>query len=539
MRGRVIATALLALGATAAPASAGTWAKVSSDYQSNITIPALVQDGSDTLVAWQLNTSPSTQEVDAQRFASTAAKPYTPSGPRLISFAGYSGVGNPALFSTATGVQLAVEGTRSITPGETVTGFLLAGRNPDGTFATPAVAGTPYSGDVDALALPDGTPILATNFQGAIYVLRGVVPGQLGTTPRRRSAAAAATTRRSGSTPPAGCGWPGTRTPRPTSGSTCSSSTRPAARRSGRRRRLRRARASTTTASTSPWPAPPTCRVVYGSGPASAENTIVSWAPGEASPTTIATVEVNAEPGRVVTAAYRADGKLWVAWWDGKTYRYTLGDATGKGGQVLDAGIPVFASGFSPSAYRAELAGGRQRPRAGDQLERLARGERVRRLRQPRRLRDRAAGDPGARPARRDRDDDTGRQGLPDPGAVPRPELVRQAVQGPCRDPDPHAARGASAAAPKLPGDGPVVLGTRGTVKLPAGKKVRFYMTVSKAALLKTPFHTEGGFRVAETRLRVWLKTPKGEVLTVRDGRIKVSIARITSGALPGLRGIL
>ena len=84
-----------------------------------------------------------------------------------------------------------------------------------------------------------------------------------------------------------------------------------------------------------------------------------------------------------------------------------------------------------------------------------------------------------------------------------------------------------------------MVLGTRGTVKLPAGKKVRFYMTVSKAALLKTPFHTEGGFRVAETRLRVWLKTPRGEVLTVRDGRIKVSIARIRSGALPGLRGIL
>jgi hypothetical protein len=28
-------------------------------------------------------------------------------------------------------------------------------------------------------------------------------------------------------------------------------------------------------------------------------------------------------------------------------------------------------------------------------------------------------------------------------------------------------------------------------------------------------------------------------VLTVRDGRIRVSIARIKSGALPGLRGIL
>ena len=40
----------------------------------------------------------------------------------------------------------------------------------------------------------------------------------------------------------------------------------------------------------------------------------------------------------------------------------------------------------------------------------------------------------------------------------------------------------------------------------PKGKKgkIRFYITVSKAQLLKAPFSTEGGSRVAETRLRVW-----------------------------------
>jgi hypothetical protein len=68
---------------------------------------------------------------------------------------------------------------------------------------------------------------------------------------------------------------------------------------------------------------------------------------------------------------------------------------------------------------------------------------------------------------------------------------------------------------------------------------VRFYMTISKAELLKAPFTTVGGNRVANTRLRVWLKTASGEELTVRDGRIAVSIARIKSGALPGLAGIL
>jgi hypothetical protein len=90
-----------------------------------------------------------------------------------------------------------------------------------------------------------------------------------------------------------------------------------------------------------------------------------------------------------------------------------------------------------------------------------------------------------------------------------------------------------------LPGDSPIVLGTRAGLALPAHSKVRFYLTVSKAALLSSPFTTVGANRVAETRLRVWVKTPKGELLTVRDGHIKVSIARIHSGALPGLEGIL
>jgi hypothetical protein len=93
-----------------------------------------------------------------------------------------------------------------------------------------------------------------------------------------------------------------------------------------------------------------------------------------------------------------------------------------------------------------------------------------------------------------------------------------------------------------LPGDTKLVLGTRARFAVPkaAKSRIRFYITVSKAQLLKAPFSTEGRSRVAETRLRVWY-APKGskESLSVRDGRIKVSIARIKSGALPGLGGIL
>src|SRR3954470_17832490 len=98
------------------PAQAG-WSKVSSDYAGNTTIPALAPDGADTIVAWRLETSPSTQEIDAQRFASTLEASYRPLGPRPVSYAGCSGLGNPARFPAPAGLQLVVEGRRSVSSG--------------------------------------------------------------------------------------------------------------------------------------------------------------------------------------------------------------------------------------------------------------------------------------------------------------------------------------------------------------------------------------------------------------------------------------
>ena len=90
-----------------------------------------------------------------------------------------------------------------------------------------------------------------------------------------------------------------------------------------------------------------------------------------------------------------------------------------------------------------------------------------------------------------------------------------------------------------LPGDGSV-LGAKSGIKIASTRrKLRIDIPINKAALLNVDFTTDGGFRVGETRMRVILKTPLGNALTVRDGRIRVSIARIQSGALPGLQGIL
>jgi hypothetical protein len=90
-----------------------------------------------------------------------------------------------------------------------------------------------------------------------------------------------------------------------------------------------------------------------------------------------------------------------------------------------------------------------------------------------------------------------------------------------------------------LPGDGRV-LGSKSGIKIkPTKRKLRIDVPITKARLLDLDFTTVGGYRVGETRTRVILRTPGGDALTVRDGRIRVSIERIRSGALPGLQGIL
>jgi hypothetical protein len=90
-----------------------------------------------------------------------------------------------------------------------------------------------------------------------------------------------------------------------------------------------------------------------------------------------------------------------------------------------------------------------------------------------------------------------------------------------------------------LPGDG-AVLGSKTGIKIKTTqRKLRIDIPIKKARLLDVDFTTVGGFRVGETRIRVLLRTGLGPALTVRDGRIRVSIARIQSGALPGLEGIL
>ncbi|MDX6569571.1 MAG: hypothetical protein QOH15_2149 [Gaiellales bacterium] len=278
------------------------------------------------------------------------------------------------------------------------------------------------------------------------------------------------------------------------------------------------------------------CRVVYLSGDG---KRLLSWAPGEPAPTTIVTVGRDEGIG-VFNAAYKADGRLWVGWikrpaLTDSIAQFTLGDVRGAGQPSYPVSLQKLGTPYhlrlQPIGEALLMVGNFTTPGGGSSSSQWAN----------------LVGIPGAVV------DNSGPKDVPlQSGTKKGTFRIAVIFKAPSQCGSSCKARseirsrtGVCAAAclasgaKKLPGDGPVVIGTRGTFTVPGTKKIHFYLDVTKAALLKTPFHTEGGFRVGDTRLRVYITTAAGTVLAVRDGHIKVSIARIKSGALPGLTGIL
>ena len=87
-------------------------------------------------------------------------------------------------------------------------------------------------------------------------------------------------------------------------------------------------------------PVAPGCRVAYRTED---NHHVVTWAPGESAPTTVATIGKNDTLGQL-HAAYRSDGRLWVGWVvrpgvGDPTVQFTLGDVRGAGGASYPVGL--------------------------------------------------------------------------------------------------------------------------------------------------------------------------------------------------------
>ena len=542
---RIVAVAAtLALTAVALPVASAdtTWTKVSTDYDTNIVVPSLGLSGSTAVVAWTQETGPSSSDLNAVSFTTSPTKDVIGAASSKVA-QGWAEIDfTHGLFpAPGGGLQLAFAGIHSTATGDPLIGLTTSLRNVDGSWAPPFVVGsggTPWTG-----VLSGATPIVATGGSGGINIYTGAVfhpagpdqnlqsqlGGCCGYQPKLALDSAGRLWIAWYSNATAGTGL-FVQQLDPTTGAPAGAPMKAPASESAYNNSFGSALTCAAT-----------CRLVYGnSPPAGPANAVVSWWPGQSAPTTIANLAGSGESaGRVLTAAYRADGRLWTAWFDGKTYRASLGDATGAGGQAQDAGSP---KGAASGAYA--LAG----MAVGDNLLLAAN------------YAWKKAGDPSpfavfvntiappapvtAAPGPRDVQLQT------TPGGKSFRIQVQYTLPAACTKAAACTLRAELRvrtgrrlyAATPLPGDGNVVLGTRGGVIIPKGRsgKIRFYLMVSKAQLLKAPFSTVGDSRVAETRLRVWY-TPKGSpvALSVRDGRIKVSIARIKSGALPGLAGIL
>jgi hypothetical protein len=535
MRGIVMFVALT-LGALVASgsASAAGWEKISRDGLANIDEATSVLAGSSIVVAWNYEPAPGLDSSEAITFSSSLSDsvqvPVTV--PVVSSWASLNS--DPELLTAPDGgIVLAFGGIHSSETTDPLDGLAVAARSDSGAWGAPVVVVPNGSANygIAGLLLADGSSLLTGDCCGGnAFIFHGA-------TLVGEAAGGGTVTNRTMARDSAGNIWVawydldrglvmrqidgttgvpiGTTAIAPSSAITFNGDSRVAL---------------------ACNPIAPGCRVVYGSVD---EHHVLSWAPGEPAPTVVATLGKDDTLGQY-HAAYRADGHLWVAWAvrpgvGDPTVRFTLGDVRGAGGTsypvpLVDAKLDMpYHLRLQPVGDNLLLIGNFTSATGSAQFADLV-------------------GIPGAVP------DTSGPKDVAlEPGAHGkgfRIQVQFKATGGCGVSCKAHAEirnrTGVACAAAclakggkKLPGDGPVVIGTRGTFTLPGTTKVRFYLTVTKAALLRTPFHTEGGFRVGDTRLRVYLTTPSGTVLAVRDGHIKVSIARIKSGALPGLAGIL
>ncbi len=343
--------ALLLVGAlaTALPASghATPWAKISGDRVSSIDQATLLQSGARVLAVWPGGDGTDlASTMELRGFAPTLAAPGAGAGPITTVAAGYTSIStHPALVATPTGPRLVFVGTRP----DGQTRLLLSDPLAEGLVpaAAPAELIRTFGGNLDAVALPDGTPLVADDRAGSLRVVRGAqgdldAPGspvqeQLGGNSYNPALAVDG----------AGGAWLAWYSNEGPAGVYLQAIDQATGAPIGA---PQRAPLSESVANNTAQrlalvgnPAGPGARLVYVAEAApAAPLRLVSWSPGEG-PVTVAT-PADLGLNTYVAAARHADGRLWVAWFDrgptaGSWYA-KLGNARGSGGTVVGLGLP-------------------------------------------------------------------------------------------------------------------------------------------------------------------------------------------------------
>ncbi len=360
-----MAVVLLApVAALAAPGSApaAAWTKLGRDTNTVVPVPSIALDGANVVAAWAVPAPGESSGVQA----ATVTPALTASGraPQVVDIvAGWSSVDSPVLLGKpGGGLQVMLSGFHSLITGDPLNGISFAPRSPDGTWGPPVASGT-GSGSTAILAGDGTTPLFATTSSGAFRLYRGAV------SPSVVDVAAAVGPNDEDQIPRLGrdgagrywlAWYGGGQAPRPsglylvqidpaTGGVAGAPALAPAS--SG----IANVNLAIALAC-----GPQDCRLVYHQTGANGTDTnrILTWAPGDAAPTPALT---SVDAGANLAAAYRGDGRLWIAWYDRSgngAYRATLGDAHGRGGVTQSLGLPPHGQDHSPGAISAVDAGG-------------------------------------------------------------------------------------------------------------------------------------------------------------------------------------
>jgi hypothetical protein len=316
--------------------------------------PALALAGGRVLLAWPVEHGTTTTGIALASFSPSVARDVVGPRPGASSLSGWQQLGTTPLFTATAGggLSLFVDGIRSLKPGD-LDGEVLAPIGADRRVASPVLVGH-GSGAVAALTLPDGTLVRASDGGGDVTVVRGNDPSQPGVKIQTRELGGCC-----GYNPALGrdrhgrlwLAWFSNQTAHggiyllqldPASGNPLGRPIQAPASNDGWNANDRVALACAAS-----------CRLVYWTLKVPARGapipSVVSWWPGEAQPTQIARLIPTTVAVPSLTAAYRSDGRLWVAWYDargypsqppGVGYYARLGNGRGSGGKPSFVGQP-------------------------------------------------------------------------------------------------------------------------------------------------------------------------------------------------------
>ena len=305
--------------------------------------------GNRVLVAWtqreNAGQAPSTYALDSAVFTTSAANPVADLSTAQV-VTGWAALDNgPSLWRRATGEPaIAFSGDRTTDTGDPfVEKSLLATLQPDGTWSAPTIWAKSWQSDPSAIAAGSELFVRTTTGSGDLLLYRGIDPDQTPVDiydgnayvigPRMARAAD-------------GTVWIAWRSPvsndadgmylrplDPVTGQPLGPSIKAPDSAVGGNSLDDRAA----------FACPPSgpCRLAYASADSKG---IVTWAPGETTPTPIAT----ADDARELRIAYDAAGGLWVTWWDHADQRLHVIHGDGRGvGEPLVLDAPDTEVGFT------------------------------------------------------------------------------------------------------------------------------------------------------------------------------------------------